>query len=116
MKGHQTEDFTIRNGVRQGAAISPLFFSFYTDGLFEILSSSGSRCSPPRAGLQDMLNLASEFVEDHNISFSNHQDPTKSKTKGIVFSRKRLNYEPEPLLLNSNELPLVHKAEYLGDW
>ena len=133
-KGHYSEDFTIRNGVRQGAVISPLFFSFYMDGLFEILSSSGSGCSlnryysgcfgyaddlflisPSRSGLQDMLNLASEYVEDHNISFSTHIDPAKSKTKGIVFSRKRLNYEPEPLLLNSNELPWVHRAKYLGN-
>ena len=62
-----------------------------------------------------MLNLASEYVDYHNISFSTHQDSAKNKTKGIVFSRKRLNYEPESLLLNSNELPWVHRANYLGN-
>ena len=63
-----------------------------------------------------MLNLASKYVKDHNISFSTHQDPTKSKTKGIVFSRKTLKYEPEPLLLNQNELPWVKRAKYLGNF
>ena len=123
-KGFHSDKFTIRNGVRQGAVISPLFFSFYMDGLFDILRSSGSGCrldkyyagcfgyaddilliSPSRAGLQEMLNLASKYVEDHNISFSINQDPNKSKTKGIVFSQKRLKYEPTPLVLNHNELP-----------
>ena len=63
-----------------------------------------------------MLNLASKYVEDHNISFSTNQDPNKSKTKGIIFSQKRLKYEPSPLVLNHNELPWVNRAKYLGNF
>ena len=38
--GHYSREFSIRNGVRQGAVISPLFFSFYMN----ILRNSGSGC------------------------------------------------------------------------
>ena len=37
-------EFPIRNGVRQGAVISPILFSFYMDHLFELLKTSGSGC------------------------------------------------------------------------
>ena len=116
-KGYHSEEFTIRNGVRQGAVITPLFFHFYMNDLFGILDRSGSGCtidiyyagcfayaddifliSPSRSGLQDMLNLANEYVKSHNISFSTNRDPSKSKTKGIVFSRRKLNFQPEPMI------------------
>ena len=129
-----SEEFPIRNGVRQGAVISPLFFSFYMDGLFNVLSASGSGCcidrfyagcfayaddlfliSPSRKGLQNMLDLASKYVTDHNITFSTNPDPSKSKSKGIVFSRKKIAFEPKPLTLNNDELPWVNQAKYLGN-
>ena len=133
-KGYHSEEFPIRNGVRQGAVISPLFFNFYMNELFNLLSRSGSGCSienfyagcfayaddiflisASRSGLQDMLNIANKYVEEHNISFSTNKDPSKSKTKGVVFSRKKLNFEPEPLVLNNAKLPWVHQAKYLGN-
>ena len=129
-----SQEFPIRNGVRQGAVISPLFFSFYMDGLFSILSSSGSGCcidriyagcfayadnlfliSPSRKGLQDMLDLAAKYVADHNVTFSTNPDPLKSKTKGIIFSKKKVNFEPKPLRLNNDDLPWVNHAKYLGN-
>ena len=104
------------------------------DGLFNVLSASGSGCcidsfyagcfayaddlfliSPSRQGLQNMLNLASKYVAEHNITFSTNPDPSKSKTKGIVFSRKKLSFEPKLLLLNGDELPWVNQAKYLGN-
>ena len=71
--------------------------------------------SPSRQGLQNMLNLASKYVAEHNITFSTNPDPSKSKTKGIVFSRKKLSFEPKLLLLNGDELPWVNQAKYLGN-
>ena len=76
-KGELSAEFQIRNGVRQGAVISPLFFSFYMDGLFSQLSKSGSGCQiadfyagcfgyaddlfllcPSRKGLREMLDIS----------------------------------------------------------
>ena len=89
--------------------ISPIFFSFYMDNLFNLLKSSGSGCiighyyagcfayaddllflCPSRGGLQEMLDIAQKYVEEHKIAFSTHPEPAKSKTKGIIFSGKLL--------------------------
>ena len=133
-KGKVSEKFPIRNGVRQGAVISPILFSFYMDNLFNLLKSSGSGCvlgnyyagcvgyaddllflCPSRAGLQNMLDIAQKYVESHKISFSTHPDPAKSKTKGIVFSKSPLTFQPAPLQLNNTPLPWIQHAKYLGN-
>ena len=133
-KGLLSDEFPIRNGVRQGAVISPLFFSFYMDQLFDQLRATGSGCMageyyagcfgyaddliflcPSRKGLQEMLHTAEKYVREHSISFSTNVDPSKSKTKGIIFSRKPLKAEPENVKLNGNPLPWVQKAKYLGN-
>ena len=104
------------------------------DNLFELLKTSGSGCiignyyagcfgyaddlfflCPSRKGLQEMLNISEKYVTEHSISFSTNTDPTKSKTKGMIFSRRPLKFDPEPLLLNGNPLPWVKKAKYLGN-
>ena len=43
-KQQESKKFDIRNGVRQGAVISPIFFNFYMDNLFTILKKSKSGC------------------------------------------------------------------------
>ena len=109
-QGQISREFTISNGVRQGAVLSPLLYCFYMNDLFDILRKSGSGCklgnlyagafgyaddllliSPSRSGLQDMLNITEDYAKIHKIGFSTHPDPQKSKTKGIIFSRKELN-------------------------
>ena len=133
-KGMVSEDFLIRNGVRQGAVISPIFFSFYMDNLFDRLKNSGSGCvvsnyyagcfgyaddliflCPSRSGLQEMLEIAQNYVNEHNISFSTHPEPAKSKTKGIIFSRTPMKFTPDPLVLDGNPLPWIEHANYLGN-
>ena len=88
--GYYSEEFLIRNEVRQGAVISPLFFNFYMNDLFGLLDRSGSGCtihyagcfayvddiiliSPSRSGLHDMLNIT-KYIKSHNISFSTNRD------------------------------------------
>ena len=102
--------------------------------LFSLLRSSGSGCiigsyyagcfgyaddlfflCPSRTGLQKMLSIAERYVKDHNISFSTNPDASKSKTKGIVFSKRPLKYNPVPLRLDGNPLPWVMTAKYLGN-
>ena len=107
-KGEFSKEIPIKNGVRQGAVISPIFFNFYMDKLFSRLELSRNGCRledffagcfgyaddllilcPSRRGLQEMIDIAQNYVKEHNISFSTHQVPSKSKTKGMVFQRKR---------------------------
>ena len=62
-----------------------------------------------------MLDIANTYVSEHSISFSTDVNPNKSKMKGMVFSRKKLNFSPAPLTLNGNSLPWVDSAKYLGN-
>ena len=43
-KSKYSYEFTIRNGVRQGAVLSPLLFCFYMNNLFQLLRNSGAGC------------------------------------------------------------------------
>ena len=43
-KGQYSREFRISNGVRQGAVLSPILFSFYMNDLFDLLRKSKSGC------------------------------------------------------------------------
>ena len=77
-----SKKFQIKNGVRQGAVASPVFFSIYLDDLFKILENSNLGChigpyfyglagyaddcallSPDREGLQKILNICKEYFD-----------------------------------------------------
>ena len=133
-KGQSSEEFKISNGVRQGAVLSPVLFCFYMNDLFLTLKKGRTGCyignyfagvfgyaddllllCPSRSGLQRMLDTAYKYASDHRISFSTNPVPEKSKTKGIIFSSKPLNWQPTPVNLCGNPLPWVKSAKYLGN-
>ena len=58
-----------------------------------------------------MLDIASKYAREHRISFSTDRWPEKSKTKGIVFSDRKIRYDPESLILDGNPLPWVEKSK-----
>ena len=47
--------------------------------------------------------------------FSTNIDPKKSKTKGIIFSKKDIKHDIANVILNGNPLPWVTSAKYLGN-
>ena len=128
--GVKSAAFTIGNGVRQGAVLSPTLFNIYIDSVFEELSTSGYGCSirnqyfgcigyaddialvaPSREALQQMINIAKDFFDIHGIKISTNPDAKKTKTKILVFGVKSA---PAPLLLGDKPLPVVDSWKHLG--
>ena len=130
--GAKSSTFTISNGVRQGAVASPVLFNIYIDSLFDILSSSGYGCkieslyfgswayaddigllAPSREALQQMVNIAKDFFQEHGITISTDPDIRKTKTKVLAFG---VIGQPDPVMLGSTPLPYVNEWIHLGQY
>ena len=87
--------FSVQNGVRQGAVLSPILFSLYVNDLIEILRASKIGCfispkyfgivayaddilliAPRRDALQRMVDMCETYMINNKISFR----PTKTKS------------------------------------
>ena len=129
-----SESFSIVNGVRQGAVLSPSLFSLYIDKLLISLETSGYGChignyfygasayaddiillSPTRSGLQVMFDICFNYFNDHDITISTNIDPIKSKTKCIYFPHGNQLDKPTPILMGGKELPWVDNWPHLGN-
>ena len=129
-----SESFSVRNGVRQGAILYPSLFCFYLDNLLSHLREAGIGChiggeflgaygyaddvtllSPTRQGLQSMLKICEEFSQGHSMLFSTDPVPSKSKTKCMLFSRHKSADQVLNLQLNGDNLPWVSTAKHLGN-
>ena len=126
-----SDTFQIRNGVKQGAVLSPSLFCVYTDSLFGILRKKRTGCwidnmfvgivgyaddllllSPTMDGLQEMVKTCEEFAQVHNLRFSTHHILQKCKTKCIAFTKKKTVLRS--ILPNEKELSWVESALHLG--
>ena len=129
--GSQSENFQIKNGVKQGAVLSAILFCIYINNLFTVLRKNRSGCwirdqfcgvlgyaddimliSPSLEGLQDMINDCANYMSRHNLTFSTNPDPKKCKTKCLVYTIKKR--ELKPLRMNGDDLPWVSTAKHLG--
>ena len=96
----ESDSFSVKNGVRQGAILSPSLFCVYLDTLLSCLRDAGVGChvggsflgavgyaddvtllSPTRQGLQAMLKICEDFSASHSMLFSTDPNPGLSKTK-----------------------------------
>ena len=127
----KSQVFEVKNGVKQGAILSPTLFSIYIDDLFELLSLSGVGCMinncyygavsyaddivllcPNRDGLQKMINLTKSFFDSLDLIISlDTITPKKSKTKCIAFG---LKVDPLPLYLGDKKIPWTDSYTHLG--
>ena len=130
----ESSSFLVKNGVRQGAILSPSLFCVYLDTLLSRLRDSGVGChlggsfygafgyaddvtllAPTRQGLQTMLDICEDFSSSHSMLFSTDPVPAKSKTKCLFFSRKRSSQQVLNVKLNGDILPWVTTAKHLGN-
>ena len=93
-----SEEFEVKNGVRQGAVLSPTLFSLYSDNLLILLEKSGFGChvnnyyygssayaddivllSPTRNGLQNMFSICVKYFKEHKITISTNIDVKKAR-------------------------------------
>ena len=132
--GSVSEEFSVSNGVRQGAVSSALLFAVYIDDIIQILKRSKLGCtidgiyfgvliyaddilllSASRMGLQSMVTICEKFASDRNLTFGTNPNPSKSKSKCIAFSKKAsCRQNLAPIILNGSPLPWVEKVNHLG--
>ena len=132
--GASSNSFSVSNGVRQGAVSSAILVAIYIDDLLERLRKSRLGCyidsvfvgafifadgilllSANRSGLQSLVNICQQFASERNLKFGTNTDPSKSKTKCMVFSKKRSSVDPAPITLDGKNLPWVKKINHLGN-
>ena len=72
--------------------------------------------APSRDVLQRMIEVCEIYASEHNLEFSTHPEPSKSKTKCVYFCGRvggRVRY-PDPVYLDGKALPWVESADHLG--
>ena len=117
--------FSVQNGVRQGAVLSPILFSLYVNDLIDILRASGLGCyvankffgivayaddilllAPKRHVLQKMVDISESYMIDHKINFS------PQKTKCLCFGANSLTVKN--ICVSGTEIEWSAQAVHLG--
>ena len=72
--------------------------------------------SPSRTGLQEMVKICEKFAKATKLKFSTNIRIEKCKTKCLIFSKEKVNYNKiTPILLNELPLPFVNDLKHLGN-
>ena len=68
------------------------------------------------SGLQSMINKCSDFMKLKKLKFSTNVNPSKSKTKCVIFSKEAKDRQNvAPVKLNGDDLPWVEEVKQLGN-
>jgi hypothetical protein len=128
-----SQSFRVRNGVRQGAILSPVLFCVYLDVLLGRLGSHGVGChigslfvgalayaddlvliAPSANAMRSMLNVCDEFAAQFNVVFN----ATKSKCIyciSVGASRYVNNFATRPsFYIGSQVIEYVDRWPHLG--
>ena len=127
-----SKSFMITNGVKQGAVLPAILFCVYIDELITKLRRNKTGCwidgnfvgiivyaddivllPPTLGGLQEMIDICSDYAGKHNLSFSTNENPNKSKTKCIAFLKKK-ELLARKMFLEQKPLPWVTSIKHLG--
>jgi hypothetical protein len=134
LAGRRSGTFCITNGTRQGSVLSQALWCVYLDDLIKKLRNLklGAHVAgvwmgatgyaddllllaPVRSVLAEMVRVCEEYGEQHNMVFSTHPIPSKSKTKCMFFCGHLTGVKyPDPIQLDGKTLPWVVTAEHLG--
>ena len=120
-------DFSVSNGVKQGAVISPILFTAYMDKIFKELERNGTGChvgpvyagafgyaddvalvAPSLYSLKCMIATCEEFAKKHQITFNT------TKLKLLCFNAS--NAVTPHIKLNGQPVSVVHKDKHLGNY
>ena len=123
--GAYSQQFTVSNGVRQGAVLSPILYSIYVDGLLKKLTDSGVGCyigkvflgalayaddltilAPSAEACRKLLKICELYAIEHDISFN----PNKSQL--IIFGSKPKAMNT--IYLCGQPIPEVGSVKHLG--
>ena len=126
-----SQQFPLRNGVKQGTVLSAILYCLYMNDLYQILRNkkygwwiNGEYCgilgysddillqSPSINALKEMLKTCKFYANEHNLQFSTDANPVKNKTKCMAFVRG--NKDLKSIELCGNELPWVNEIKHLG--
>ena len=118
-----SDGFTLKNGVKQGAVLSAILYCIYVDDLYHQLRSEKYGCwvngnyhgilgysddilllSPNISALKKVLQTCEKFAVSHNLQFSTDLNPSKSKCSPKI----------RTLELCGHRLPWVDTIKHLG--
>ena len=123
--------FPCKNGIKQGAVLSPILFCAYMDALLERLSRLGVGChighvfagalsyaddltllAPTRLAMNAMLRECEAFARDYDVLFNS------AKSQTVVFRAGYLRPSAmiEPFTLNDQPIGVVKHALHLGTY
>ena len=126
-KNKLSDEWQIKNGVRQGGVLSGLLFNIYINSLIEKISKMKYGCrlglqisniivyaddivllAPTRHGLQILLDEALSEASSLNLSFNTQ------KSKYLVFKPKKISESEGEISIGGSPLEQVKSFKYLG--
>ena len=69
---------------------------------------------PTRSAFQAQMKICENYAASHNLVFSTNPEPSKCKTKFLLFRLNSREENPAPVILNNQPLFWVERATHLG--